>query len=214
MTDKQVVTPDVGTEPTQNKPDPEPKQEKKLLTQAEFDNALKERLAREKSKHADYDALKAKAAKLDEIEAANLSELEKLQKQNTELAQKAEQAEASRLAAERRATIVSEATKLGFADPADAVVMVGEAENIEEALGELAEKKPYLLKQPDKQPKPKLNPTNPGPVDETETRAQKRARIFGGLGQGSMVFDATRAAQHGGGVSYSPGKSGSAGGDE
>lgn len=56
-------------------------EQSKTYTQEEFqaklDAAIKERLSREKKKFADYEDLKAKAAKLDEIEEANKTELEK-----------------------------------------------------------------------------------------------------------------------------------------
>lgn len=51
--------------------------EEKTFTQAELDAVVKDRLKREREKYADYDAVKEKATKLDEIEAANKSELEK-----------------------------------------------------------------------------------------------------------------------------------------
>ena len=51
--------------------------EEKTFTQAELDAVVKDRLKREREKYADYDAVKAIATKLDEIEAANKSELEK-----------------------------------------------------------------------------------------------------------------------------------------
>lgn len=50
---------------------------KPITSQQELNAALKDRLERERSKFKDYNDLKAKAAKLDEIEQANLSELEK-----------------------------------------------------------------------------------------------------------------------------------------
>lgn len=50
---------------------------KPITSQQELNEALKDRLARERSKYSDYGDLKAKAAKLDEIEQANLTELEK-----------------------------------------------------------------------------------------------------------------------------------------
>lgn len=49
----------------------------KTFTQAEVDAIVGDRLKRERAKHADYSELKAKAARLDEIEAASKSELEK-----------------------------------------------------------------------------------------------------------------------------------------
>lgn len=68
---------------------------KPITTQEEFDNAIKERLAREKSKYSDYDQLKSRVTELEEenvglkstIEASNQSkadadkQLEDLQNQ-------------------------------------------------------------------------------------------------------------------------------------
>lgn len=50
---------------------------KPITSQQELNAALKDRLDRERAKFKDYNDIKAKAAKLDEIEQANLSELEK-----------------------------------------------------------------------------------------------------------------------------------------
>ena len=58
----------------------------KTFTQAELDQIIGERLKREREKYPDYDALKEKAAKLDEIEEASKSELQKA----TERAEKLE----------------------------------------------------------------------------------------------------------------------------
>lgn len=49
----------------------------RTFTQDELNAIVGKRLAEEKSKFADYDALKAKAAKYDEAEEANKSELQK-----------------------------------------------------------------------------------------------------------------------------------------
>ena len=49
----------------------------KTFTQAEMDAIIGERLSRERAKYADYDEVKAKAAKYDEVEEANKSELQK-----------------------------------------------------------------------------------------------------------------------------------------
>lgn len=46
-------------------------------TQADLNKIIRERLDRERGKFADYNDLKAKAAKFDEVEAASQSELEK-----------------------------------------------------------------------------------------------------------------------------------------
>lgn len=60
----------------------------KTFTQSEMDAILGDRLKRERAKYADYNDLKAKAAKFDEAEAASKSELEKA----VERAEKAEKA--------------------------------------------------------------------------------------------------------------------------
>ena len=51
--------------------------QEKTFSQAELDAVVKDRLKREREKYADFDALKAKAEKFDELEAVNKSELEK-----------------------------------------------------------------------------------------------------------------------------------------
>lgn len=51
--------------------------EEKTFTQAELDAIVSDRLKRDRAKYADYEELKAKAGKLDEIEEASKSELQK-----------------------------------------------------------------------------------------------------------------------------------------
>lgn len=52
-------------------------QEAKTFTQDELNAILNDRLGREKAKYSDYEAVKAKAAKFDELEEANKTELQK-----------------------------------------------------------------------------------------------------------------------------------------
>lgn len=49
----------------------------RTFTQAELDEKIKERLRREREKYADYEELRAKAAKFDEAEEASKTELQK-----------------------------------------------------------------------------------------------------------------------------------------
>lgn len=72
-------------------------QTQRTFTQAELDEIVKGRLKKESAKYADYEALKEKASKLDEIEEANKTELQKateraesLQKQLDELTKASE----------------------------------------------------------------------------------------------------------------------------
>lgn len=55
----------------------EGKEFKAPASQEEFDRMVSDRLTRERAKFADYDALKEKAAKFDEADAANKTELQK-----------------------------------------------------------------------------------------------------------------------------------------
>ena len=62
-----------GTNPTAgNEPE-------KTFTQAQLDAIVADRLSRERGKYADYEDLKAKAARLDKLEESNKSALEKAQ---------------------------------------------------------------------------------------------------------------------------------------
>ena len=53
----------------------------KTFTQAEMDSIIEGRLAREREKYADYDSLKDKAGKYDEMQAKGKTDLAKLAKQ-------------------------------------------------------------------------------------------------------------------------------------
>lgn len=72
---------------------------KPITSQDELNEALKDRLARERAKFKDYGDLKAKAAKLDELEAANQTEAERAAAKVAELEQRlaSVQAESTRL---------------------------------------------------------------------------------------------------------------------
>lgn len=60
-------------------------QEQRTFTQEEMNAIITDRLNRERSKYADYEDLKAKAAKFDEAEEAGKSELQKANEKATAL---------------------------------------------------------------------------------------------------------------------------------
>lgn len=62
---------------TETQQEPAANQGEKTFTQADVDRIVESRLAREREKQPDIEELKAKAAKLDELEEKNKSELEK-----------------------------------------------------------------------------------------------------------------------------------------
>lgn len=60
-------------------------QEGRTFTQAELNAIVNDRLGREKAKYSDYEAMKEKAAKFDELEEANKTELQKASEKVSEL---------------------------------------------------------------------------------------------------------------------------------
>src|SRR5690606_24863287 len=70
---------------------------KPSTSQEDFEARLKDRLTRERAKFADYDDLKGKAEKYDELEAANKSEIEKANGARTAAEERATKAEATAL---------------------------------------------------------------------------------------------------------------------
>ena len=195
------ITSDPADGITGTDPAPNGSQSDRTFTQAEVDRILKERLDRERQaakkktadQYGDYDQLKAKAAKLQELEDAAKSDEEKRAEKYSALeAQMAEmQSQNARLAADReqalvRAAVVSAATRLEFIDPDDAwryvdmtaiAVEADKVTGVEEALKAVAEAKDYLLR---KTASPRIGPTNPGHgAASGETPEQRRGRLFG-----------------------------------
>ncbi|MGI5493827.1 hypothetical protein [Microtetraspora malaysiensis] len=81
-----------GATPPEQKPSFTP-----ITSQEELNKLLSDRLARERAKFADYGDLKAKAAKLDEIEEANKTEAQKTAERLAQAEQAAATAEARAL---------------------------------------------------------------------------------------------------------------------
>lgn len=80
----------------------------KTFTQAELDAIVRDRLKRDREKYADYDSLKEKAARLDEIEAANKSELEKANEKVKSLQEKLDSIEKAQEISAMRTKIATE----------------------------------------------------------------------------------------------------------
>ena len=80
----------------------------KTFTQADVDAIVDKRLAREREKYADYDAIKAKAAKFDEAEQAAKSELQKAQEAAAELQTKLSAREKELAAVKARGKVAAE----------------------------------------------------------------------------------------------------------
>lgn len=79
----------------------------RTFTQAELDAIIGDRVARERSKFADYEELKSKASQFDEIADANKTELQKATERVAEL----EAQIAAREAADKQAEVISSISK-------------------------------------------------------------------------------------------------------
>lgn len=187
----------------------------KTFTQQQMEYELGQRIIRERAKYADYDQLKAAAQKLQELEESQLSEREKLEKQLRDYQQRITEAEAQaaeqkRLAQQTliRSAVVSEAARLGFANPEDAYRLLdnppsigedGKPAGVTEAVAALAQGRPYLLRTNNQSRIPAGEPFNPaGPTGQLrETDEQRRLRLRGGH---RNVFDVAEAEKRGGGV--------------
>jgi len=111
----------------------------RTFTESDVEAIVRDRLARQKRQYGDYDELKAKEAKLAELENAQKSELEKAQAQVAQLQQ--ERDDARKLAQDRliRSAFVAEAAKAGAAHPEDAFALADQSGvAIDDATGQVS----------------------------------------------------------------------------
>lgn len=144
---------DDGDPPAGDPPPP------RSFTQEEVDRIVADRLRRVKVEPpADYDELKAKAAKLAEIEAASQSELERAQAAAAAAEAKAAEAQQRARSALLRASVTATAVQAGAVD-ADAVLALidqsqltveddGTVSGVSDAVKALLDAKPYLVGKP------------------------------------------------------------------
>ena len=97
-----------NTETVENATQGAPAEPERTFTQAEMDAIIGERLKRDRAKYADYDELKAKAAKYDEAEEASKSELQKAVEERDRLKAKLDKLEAEAERAEQVAKVAAE----------------------------------------------------------------------------------------------------------
>lgn len=145
---------------------------KPITSQEGLNAALKDRLDRERAKFKDYNDLKAKAAKLDEIEQANLSELEKA---NGRIAA----AEKDREAAKAEASRVRKAVQYGLSlEVADEFLTGTDEETLEAQAKRLSEL--MAEKTTAEVERKKKNPTVPkeGTSTKTGTTTEEDDREF------------------------------------
>ncbi len=130
----------------------------RTFTPADVERIVKERLARAKTTPPeDYEDLKAKAARLAEIEESNKTELEKERDRAAKAEERANKIEAEAKETRLRAAIIAEAAKPGrnVVDTNDVIALLdrstltlddqGVPTNIAEAMDSLLKAKPHLV---------------------------------------------------------------------
>lgn len=141
--------------------DPPEGDPQKSFSQADVDRIVQERLSRAKLKPpSDYEDLKARAAKLDELEAASKSDLEKALEAQRKADERATAAEARANETARRHAIEREAGKQKAADPDDVFAVLqttskyrdmvtmdddGQVTGVEDAVKAILADKPHLV---------------------------------------------------------------------
>lgn len=155
MSDTTPPQADPTADPTPPSGQQDPDSEK-TFTQAELEKIVGERLARERSKYGDYDTLKAKASKFDEVEQANKTELEQARDREATAVAARDEALAHARDLMIRAALLQAATAAGAVDP-DAVVQLADRSEVtiddtgavtgaDTAVKALLDTKPYLVK--------------------------------------------------------------------
>lgn len=143
--------------------------EGKTFDQADVDRIVQDRLAKEKAKYADYDELKAKAAKFDDLEASSKTDLEKL----TEQIEGLKKAQAD---SEEKAIRAEVAMAKGLT-PAQAKRLAGATkEELEADADEILEAFPVSVEPskgapPSRQPKPDLKGGGDPTQEPTDVKA-------------------------------------------
>lgn len=105
--------------------------ETKTFTQAELDAIVGDRLKRQKSQFADYDDLKARAAKLEEIEKSQQTETERITAALADAEKRATDA-ATALRSKTVESVLITAAAGKLADPKDAVLYLGDKLELDE----------------------------------------------------------------------------------
>lgn len=144
--------------PTPPTPPPaaDPPAPDRTFTQAELDRVVGERLARERTtKYADYDDIKAKAARFDELEASQKTELEKERAAREASDKKAADAVTRANDALMRSAVIAAASKANVVDADAAFALIdkskltvsddGSVIGVDDTLKALLVERPFLV---------------------------------------------------------------------
>lgn len=134
------------TKTVENNTQEQPAASERTFTQAEMDSIIGERLKRAREKYADYDELKAKAAKFDEAEEASKSELQKAVEERDKYKAELDKFKAEAARAEQVAKVAAE-------QGVDAALLARMS-------GDVEDNAKFLKEQMDAQPKHGAAPDN------------------------------------------------------
>lgn len=126
------------------------------VPQAELDRVVGARLAREREKYADYETLKERAAKLDEIEQQNKTEFERAQERADQLERENTSLKEAQRELRVGQIVLNEASKRDIVDPDAALKLLdrdsltfdesGAPTNVGDLLDGLVKDKPWLAR--------------------------------------------------------------------
>ena len=176
-------------EVTQPAAQPDPDVPAKTFSQEEV-NRLQAQVRREvRGQFGDYQQLKDRAARADELEKAQLSDQEKLEARAIEAERKAAAAIQQVASAVIASEVKVRASQLGIIDPDAAYLLLdrtnlsyaedGKVSGVDDALTQLMEDKPYLKGLPNRAPN--LNPQTgePAPALRLTADQLEAARLMG-----------------------------------
>ena len=177
-TEDQAQPAPAEVEPTTAEPTTAPE---RTFTQEEVNRMQAQTRRDERNKYGDYNDLKARAAKADELEQAQLSDAQKLEARAIEAERKASEAQEQIASAMIASEVKVRASALGVIDP-DAAYLLLDRSNVrydategvtgvDAALASLLEAKPYLKSS---NRTPNLNPESGQPVATQRLTAEQR----------------------------------------
>ena len=177
-TEDQAQPAPAEVEPTTAEPTTAPE---RTFTQEEVNRMQAQTRRDERNKYGDYNDLKARAAKADELEQAQLSDAQKLEARAIEGERKASEAQEQIASAMIASDVKVRASALGIIDP-DAAYLLLDRSNVrydategvtgvDDALASLLEAKPYLKSS---NRTPNLNPESGQPVATQRLTAEQR----------------------------------------
>ena len=177
------------TEVAQPAPQPEPEAPAKIFTQDEVNRIQAQTRREANARFGDYQELKTRAARADELEKSQLTDQEKLEARATAAERKAEAAIQQVASAVIASEVKVRASQLGIIDPDAAYLLLdrtnvayaddGTVSGIDDALTQLIENKPYLKGAPNRAPN--LNPQagELAPTLRLSTDQLEAARLMG-----------------------------------